>query len=111
MKSVQCVKESLNVVDAFNDVVVLNQHSLIAGVAEECLLADFIINDNIQEMRPFSKSADIKTQANEKADISNKDQFEVINNDNDINLCTRHEVSKENIYSQTIFLNGNYLYT
>ncbi|CAB3259144.1 unnamed protein product [Arctia plantaginis] len=105
IKGMQCFKEYLNVVDTSNDIVVLNQSNPLAVAPEESLLFDIIIDDNTQETIPFCKSTDNNAQDTEKADISNRDEMEEISNDIDVNLCTRHEVSTENIFSQTIFLN------
>lgn len=87
-----------------NNPVIMNQSSPTVAT-EENMLVDIIMDD---PQDPIDLHRSIGTDAEaENIDCTDKNQIDNLSNDIDINLFTRHEVSTENICSQTIFLNGN----
>lgn len=85
--------------------IVMSNHTSNISATEESFHIDIVMQD-FEETIALRRT--IGTDADASAEVVEKDAFETSSMDIDENLCTKHEVSTENVQSQTIFLNGKY---
>ncbi|XP_026728682.1 uncharacterized protein LOC113494504 isoform X3 [Trichoplusia ni] len=84
-----------------SNTVMSNHTSNISATEESCHI-DIVMQD-FEETIALRRT--IGTDADESAEVVEKDAVETSSAEIDENLCTKHEVSTENVQSQTIFLN------
>ncbi|XP_022823813.1 uncharacterized protein LOC111354527 isoform X2 [Spodoptera litura] len=90
-----------NTTDVSRNIVIANMPGCDISATEESYLVDIVMQD-FEETVALRRT--VGTDAEEKP-IEAKDDTGSINNDFDETLCPKHEVSTENVQSQTIFLN------
>ncbi|CAH1643663.1 unnamed protein product [Spodoptera littoralis] len=90
-----------NTNDVSHNIVLANMPGCDISATEESYLVDIVMQD-FEETVALRRT--VGTDAEEKP-IEAKDDNGSLNNDFDETLCLKHEVSTENVQSQTIFLN------
>lgn len=96
-----------NNADESNNSVICNQSTCNISATEESFLVDIVTQD-FEETIALRRT--IGTDAKVEPEIMVKSLGETWSNEIDESLCTKHQVSTENVQSQTIFLNGEVYY-